>query len=235
MGIRVLSYNIRSLRDDPAAVARVIAACRADVVCLQEAPRFAFWRGRRRVLAHRTGLVPVVNRRAGGLAILCRPGVRVLATGHRLLRRYPGLHLRAVSLVVLESPEPGGGPLTVACTHLDLEERARLQHAGEVVAHLRGMAAEHAAPPVLAGDINCAPDGAAWRLLAGELCDAGAERPLGEPFTFTARRPRVRIDGIFTGPELTVLGAGVPVARIAAADLASASDHRPVLAEVARR
>ncbi len=36
--IRVLSYNIRSMRDDTAALARVIAACEPDLVLLQEAP-----------------------------------------------------------------------------------------------------------------------------------------------------------------------------------------------------
>lgn len=42
--IRVLSYNIRSLRDDTDALARVIKACAPDLVLLQEAPRFFRWR-----------------------------------------------------------------------------------------------------------------------------------------------------------------------------------------------
>lgn len=36
--IRVLSYNVRSLRDDTEALARVIRACEPDLVCVQEAP-----------------------------------------------------------------------------------------------------------------------------------------------------------------------------------------------------
>ena len=42
--VRVLSYNVRSLRDDPAAVARVVRACAPDLVLVQEAPRFFRWR-----------------------------------------------------------------------------------------------------------------------------------------------------------------------------------------------
>lgn len=36
--IRVLSYNIRSMRDDTDALARVITACAPDLVLIQEAP-----------------------------------------------------------------------------------------------------------------------------------------------------------------------------------------------------
>lgn len=55
--VRLLSYNIRSLRDDPAAVARVVRAIRPDVACLQEVPRLWAWRLRRRRLADRKSVV----------------------------------------------------------------------------------------------------------------------------------------------------------------------------------
>jgi hypothetical protein len=42
--VRVLGYNIRSMRDDEDALARVIRACAPDVVLVQEAPRFFRWR-----------------------------------------------------------------------------------------------------------------------------------------------------------------------------------------------
>ncbi|MFC7643570.1 endonuclease/exonuclease/phosphatase family protein [Streptosporangium lutulentum] len=38
MVIRVASYNVRSMRDDTAALGRVITGLRADVLCVQEAP-----------------------------------------------------------------------------------------------------------------------------------------------------------------------------------------------------
>lgn len=36
--IRVLSYNVRSMKDDTEALARVVLACAPDLVCVQEAP-----------------------------------------------------------------------------------------------------------------------------------------------------------------------------------------------------
>ncbi|CAM4245412.1 endonuclease/exonuclease/phosphatase family protein [Nocardiopsis rhodophaea] len=229
MTLRVLSYNVRALRDDAKAAGRAIAVCETDVACLQEMPRFAGWRWRRRVLARRCGLVAAVNQRAGGLAILVRPAIRVLHTEHWLLYRYPRLHRRALSLAVLDV---GGRPVVVGCTHLDLDDRARSHHAQEVLAHLTATATRYSAPAVLAGDINCAPDGPAWRLLASELRDSGAESPRGEALTFPAREPRARIDGVFVTREMTVCGSGVPVDLVAPADLTRASDHRPVLAEI---
>lgn len=55
--VRVLSYNIRSMRDDPAALARVIRACAPDLVFVQEAPRFFRWRKAAARLAAATDLV----------------------------------------------------------------------------------------------------------------------------------------------------------------------------------
>ncbi|HEY2985649.1 MAG TPA: hypothetical protein VGJ38_15950, partial [Jatrophihabitantaceae bacterium] len=57
--LRLLCYNVRSLRDDEDAVARVIRGCEAHVVCVQEAPRFARWRSKNAALARRSGLVVV--------------------------------------------------------------------------------------------------------------------------------------------------------------------------------
>lgn len=55
--VRVLSYNIRSQRDDRRALARVIRACEPDLVCVQESPRY--WRpeGQAAWLARNTGTV----------------------------------------------------------------------------------------------------------------------------------------------------------------------------------
>ena len=225
--VRLVSYNVRALRDSSAAVARVVRACNPDVLCLQEAPRLLLWRHWRRRLARETGLVPAVSRRPGGLAVLVRPGVAVLEARHRRLSRRPGLHLRAVSVAVLDI---GGRRLAVGCTHLDLEERARLEHAREALDHLDRAALRYDAPAVLAGDVNCGPDGEAWRYLTRGLADAAAAAPLGEAATFTSRRPRSRIDGIFTDPAIGVAGAGVPVDLVRAEDMAAASDHRPLLA-----
>ncbi|MET0712639.1 MAG: endonuclease/exonuclease/phosphatase family protein, partial [Jiangellaceae bacterium] len=44
VSLRVVTYNVRSLRDDRDALVRVIRGLSADVVCMQEAPRRLRWR-----------------------------------------------------------------------------------------------------------------------------------------------------------------------------------------------
>ncbi|GAB3205611.1 endonuclease/exonuclease/phosphatase family protein [Marinactinospora endophytica] len=227
--LRVLSYNVRSLRDDVDALVRVVRACRPDVLCLQEAPRLWRWRSRRRRFARAVGLAPVVNRRVGGLAILAAPDVRVVRTAHHRLTYHLGLHVRAVSIAVVEV---AGRRVALATTHLDLHQGARLQHAAEVVERLAAVTGD-GVDPVLTGDINEEADGPAWRLLASGMVDTGATVPRGGEMTFTARRPRKRIDAIFTGPGLRPVGAGVPLELVSEADLELATDHRPLLAEIA--
>ncbi|NUT44206.1 MAG: endonuclease/exonuclease/phosphatase, partial [Thermoactinospora sp.] len=65
------------MRDSVPALGRVIAALRADLVCVQEAPRFARWRVKRRALADAGGLRVVTPGRAGGVCVLAGPRVSV--------------------------------------------------------------------------------------------------------------------------------------------------------------
>jgi endonuclease/exonuclease/phosphatase family metal-dependent hydrolase len=227
--VRILSYNVRSMRDDPAALGRVITRLRPDVVCLQEVPRLAFWRRRRRRLAAGTHLTLVVGRRAAGLEVAAGPRVTVLHREHHLLTPVPRHHRRALALAVLEV---GGARLAVASVHLDLVAAARWRHAAEITRVLDRVRAEFAAPVVVAGDVNEEPGGAVWDLFAGCLRDAHAVAPYGETATFSAARPRRRIDGVFTDPGIEVVGCGVPDDAELLADYPRASDHRPVLAEL---
>src|SRR4051794_41300058 len=68
--LRLLSYNVRSLRDDAEAVAAVIGACRPDVVAVQEAPRVLRWRAKRAALARESGVLVATADRPGGLLIM---------------------------------------------------------------------------------------------------------------------------------------------------------------------
>lgn len=222
-GFRVLSYNVRSLRDDRRAVARVIAACTPDVVCIQEAPRFLLWRHRCRALARASGLVVVTGGRpAAAMLLLARPGLPVLDRRDLKLSKAPRLHQRGVAVAVLDT---GIGRVTVASMHLDLDAAERRRHATEVLAALDGFPD----PLVLAGDVNEEPGDPAWQILTGRLQDAYAAAPVSPPGTFPAPKPARRIDGIFLDPRLRVLSCGVPDHP----DLARASDHRPVLVVVA--
>ncbi|MEO3812345.1 endonuclease/exonuclease/phosphatase family protein [Sphaerisporangium sp. B11E5] len=227
MVIRVGTYNVRSMYDDNAALTRVIRAMAPDVLCVQEAPRLLGWRRKRARLAGGAGLRVVSGLRAGGVAVLAAPDVRVLHAGGHLLRGFAGLERRGVALAVVER---GGVRLTVASVHLDLSAPARLCHAAEIMS-LAGRAAERfAAPLVLAGDVNEPPGGPVWRYLTRRLADCYPLAPRGDGLTFTARRPGRRIDAVFAAPALRVRSCGG--VDTAAADLAAATDHLPVVADL---
>ncbi|ETK36248.1 endonuclease/exonuclease/phosphatase family protein [Microbispora sp. ATCC PTA-5024] len=225
--LRVATYNVRSLRDDREALVRVVAAMRPDVLCLQEAPRFAGWRRRRRDLAARLGMTVAAGGRVGGVAVLAGSAVRVLRARSLRLRWYAGLEWRAVALAVVEKD---GDRYAVASAHLDLVAGARLRHAVEAVAFLEEAARGSRAWPVLGCDVNERPDGPAWGHLARRYADCFTAAPRGDGRTFPSARPGARIDAVFAGRGLEVLSCGD--AGAGPADLAAASDHRPVVAEL---
>ena len=220
--LRVLSYNVLSLRRGTDRVAAVIRACAPDVVCVQEAPRFLFWRRKARALAKAAGLRVVTGGRpAAAVMVLARPGLEVVATRDvKLPWRLPR-HRRGLAVAVLRV---GGEDVAVASTHLSLDAAERRAQAGLVLRHLGSLPA----PAVLGGDVNETPEHQAWRALAEALPDAYAVAPDGDGATMSAARPTRRIDGIFVDRRLRVVSCGVPDVR----GLADASDHRPVLAVV---
>lgn len=224
--VRLLAYNIRSMRDDRAALARVIGGLRPDIVCAQEAPRLLRWRRGRRRLAQATGLAPVLLKRPAGLELYAGPRAAVLHREYHLLSPVPGMHRRGLAVGVFEV---GGARLVVACVHLDLADGPRRRHAAEIVALLER---RFTAPVVVAGDVNEEPGGATWAYLCGRLQDAWAVAPSGEELTYSAAEPVRRIDGVFADPRIEVVGCGVPDAPELLADYPAASDHRPVLAEL---
>ncbi|CNG79854.1 Uncharacterized protein conserved in bacteria [Mycobacterium tuberculosis] len=227
--VRVQSYNVRSLRDDPAAVARVVRAIAPDVLCLQEVPRFGLWRLERRRLADACGMRVAAGRRACGLAVLAAPRVRREAREFHLLTPDPGLHRRALALAVLEKD---GTRLIAACTHLDLKDGPRRRHAGEILAHLDRARTRYGAPVVLAGDINEEPGGDSWARLTEHFRDAYEVAPTGGGPTFPARDPARRIDAVFADPAIRITACGVPADEAVARDYPAATDHRPVAADL---
>ncbi|WP_335973970.1 MULTISPECIES: endonuclease/exonuclease/phosphatase family protein [Streptomycetaceae] len=225
--IRVLSYNVRSLRDDTEALARVIRACAPDLLLVQEAPRFFRWRKAAARLAESTGLFYVTGGApAAGPMILASLRARVIRTEDILLPRTPGLHQRGFATAVLGF---GGARLSVLSAHLSLRAEERLEQAALLLRHLDALGEEH---QVAGGDLNDGPGGRAFDRVAGKLQDAWAAEPWGGEATSPSSGARRRIDGIFASTGIEVLGAGVPlnVPGVKRTDLASATDHLPVLA-----
>ncbi|GAB2907339.1 endonuclease/exonuclease/phosphatase family protein [Nonomuraea fastidiosa] len=229
--IRVATYNLHGLRDDVAALTRVIAALRADVLCVQEALRFGRWRARRAALAASAGLTVATHGRVGGVAVLTGPRVRVLHAEHHALRAFRGLERRALAVAVVEPVrgDGGGARLAVGSFHLDLDQTARTCHVAEITALMEDVAARHGASIVLGGDLNEQDHQPAWRHLAARLADCHAEAPAGGGPTFPARGPHLRIDAVFAARDTPVVSCAVPATG---PDAVRASDHVPVVAEL---
>lgn len=226
--VRLLSYNIRSLRDDREALVRVIRACAPDVVCIQEAPRFFRWRKHAARLAKDTGLYYVTGgATATGPMILASLRPFVEHTGDVLLPRTPGLHRRGFATAVLRFGR--SARLGVVSCHLSLQAAERRQQAQALLDRLAALGTPHA---VAAGDLNERPGGRAFRMLTDTLQDGWAVRPWGGELTSSAAGPHQRIDAVLASPGVRVLGCGVPdgLPGVSPGDLHAATDHLPVLA-----
>lgn len=214
-GVRIVSWNVRSLRDDSAGVAAVLRGLRPDVVLVQEAPRLLLWRLACRRLARSAGLVRVVGGAPGaGNLLLVHPGVGVVSARALRLPRRPRLHRRGAVTAVLEA---GGLRFAVLGTHLDLDADARLDSARRL---------RQAAPPdvplVVGADLNEEPGGRAWAVLSSGLADVAAD--CGP--TFPLRAPRRRIDAVFVDPRLRVERVDVP-------QPGPVTDHLPIVVDLA--
>jgi endonuclease/exonuclease/phosphatase family metal-dependent hydrolase len=220
--IRVLTYNVRSLRDDATAVARVIRSAHADVVCVQEAPRFLRWRAKCTRLARRSGLRIIGGGRvAGANLLLAAATIEIAATRDVLLSRNRGYHQRGVAMAVLRLE---GSTVAVAGTHLDGQSQPH--QIAELHSALDAFAP--GIPAIVGGDINAVPGSPAWDSLTARGTDAFAVAGTGDGFTSNIAAPTRRIDAIVADPPLVVRAAQV----VDTPDVRIASDHFPVLAEL---
>ncbi len=215
--LRVLSYNIRSLRDDAEAVVRVIRAANPDVVCIQEAPKWWRWRSRCAALARKCDLMVV----AGGLPaahnlLLCRVEVDVADISNVQLTRDLGRHQRGVAMATCTLR---GALFRLVGVHFSLDPVERLRHVHEICS----LIGDPAEPIIIGADVNEQAGLPAWSALAARYPESGAAGG-----TFPALTGRRRIDGIFASPSAVVVSAVV----LDSADVRAASDHRPILAEL---
>ena len=211
---RIVSWNVRSLRDDSSGVAAALRALAPDVVLLQEAPRLLGSTVANLRLAHRAGLRRTVGgaSAAGNLLLVSRRVEVVDAHAVRLPKRR-GLHRRGAVLAVLDLD---GRRLGVLGTHLDLDPAARLDTAQRLRAALP------TEPPLLvAADLNEELGSPAWAALSAGLVDLA--RDLGP--TFPQRAPRRRIDALFADATVAVLDVQRP-------DPGPVTDHLPLVADL---
>lgn len=249
--MRVLTFNIRHGAGldgvhDLERVARVIEGTGADVVALQEIDRHisprsdhldqAGW------LAQRLGLHlafgPVVDRgpfdgppgdprpadlagqparRQYGIALLARTPLR--EPRNLLLARPKGGEQRGLLGAVVDA---GGTAVRVFCTHLQHRSRTeRLAQAEQIAVAV----AARDGPVVVMGDLNARPGEPEIAPLTTALDDAWAQVGEGDGFTFDAATPHARLDYVLT--------SGGAVARRAAVLQTDASDHLPLVVDLA--
>jgi endonuclease/exonuclease/phosphatase family metal-dependent hydrolase len=223
--VRVVTWNVRSLRDDRRRVVDVLLRLRPEVVTLQEAPRLLWDRRQLNSVAKRSGLqVAIDGRRGGGVGLLVGPDVEVTASHTQPLSQSRGKHRRTVAVAQLRWH---GVAWVAASVHLGLSHAERVRHVGEIAGELE---AYGALPRVVGADTNEVPGGAvseaitsSWRMI-----EALADRSSAAA-TFPANAPTVRIDQVWVTPDIAVHHCGVPALR----RLDAASDHLPVVADLA--
>lgn len=222
--VRILCYNVRSLRDDVDALVRVIRSVAPDVLIVQEAPRFLRWRSKCAALARRSGLVVVAGGRVTGANVVFSTlACDVLDVREVAFSPYRNLHRRGAVMALLRK---GDATFAVAGTHLDLIEVPRLTHLEELRHAALGIVPPEA-PFVLAGDFNAVLGSATWSKAAEFGADAWAESGEGDGFTYPSRAAERRIDGVFVS-RATV----TRIATIDSPDVHIASDHRPIVVEL---
>jgi endonuclease/exonuclease/phosphatase family metal-dependent hydrolase len=222
--LRVLSYNVRSMRDDVDALGRVMREIAPDVAIIQEAPRFLRWRSKCAALARRAGMVGVTGGRASGAnLVLSSLAVGVTARHELAFTADKHLHHRGCAIAVLKL---SGSPFAVAGTHLDLIEAPRLRHLDELAVFAEHNLPDNA-PLIVGGDLNAVPGSATWQRMQGFGTDAFAAVGTGDGFTYSTAAPVRRIDGVFADPRLHPLKAEV----LDSTDIRIASDHRPLVVE----
>jgi len=219
--LRVASYNVRDLKDDSAAAARVVRALSPDVLCLQEIPRYPLSGHRVASFADACGMLfGGGHQGSGGTTVFTSLRMEVASSTHR---RLPvGFLARTRGYAVAQVALPGCSPVLVVSAHLGLDAAERVRHVQAMLGRLQAPM-----PTIVGADLNEPDGGPAWRSLT-------SLRPVTGPSpTFPARAPRARIDAVFATADLRRVD-GPPVLLVQA-DLAAASDHLPVWVDLAVR
>ncbi|MDQ0426106.1 endonuclease/exonuclease/phosphatase family protein [Cellulomonas iranensis] len=219
--LRVMTYNLRGLREQVDALVDVVRSARPDVLAVQEPPRGLTGRWRLRRFAARTGLrVAVGGGGARTTALLVAPHRSVRDAAAVRLPWRPGLTRRGSSTARVDG-------VRVVVVHLGLRADERARHVALV---LRRVVGGDDAPVVVAGDLNERPGGPSWVTLGaarGGLHDAAVVAS-AEHATYPAAAPRVRIDVVLVDHRIPVLGARVPDDPA----VGVASDHRPLVVDL---
>lgn len=162
---------------------------------------------------------------AYGVGIAAAPSLKVVRMDKVSLPKLNGREPRAVAVVEYED-------FILCSTHLDLTLESQLGQVRALNHYVDSVYAGSRKPIFIGGDFNCLPDSEpialmrqTWTLLTPEA------------FSFPSHAPDRCIDYIFVRPngcQVTVKETSIPQ-TLQTTDLATASDHLPVLLKVSVR
>lgn len=233
--MRLLTYNVHAFVGtdnvyDPERVARVIEACRPNVVALQEVdfgrgpvaePSALEWLAGRLQMRFHFTYTRDGKRGHFGNAVLTPYELTLVAEGMLPRRRDEA---RAVQWLKVVSPH---FQLQLMNTHLSVKLRERRAQVEALLGAEWLVRASSEQALVVCGDFNSSPLSRVYRRLSHDLRDVQtrAERRLA---TWPARMPFWRIDHLFVSRGVTIQAARVVDDALAR----TASDHLPLLAEL---
>lgn len=241
--LKVMSFNIHHGAGadglvDLARIARVVRDSGADVVGLQEVDRHfgarsdfvdqAAWLAGALNMHVVYGanldldpLSPDQPRRQYGTAILS--DAPILDWDNSYLPRFGDHEQRGLLRARINVR---GVPVQVYNTHLQHNNAAERVAQAQAITQLIGTPQDSV---VLLGDLNATPAAPEIRTLVETLVDAWEAAGLGDGYTYPVEDPHSRIDYIMQSDDVVVRTVAVITTPLAA----SASDHLPVVADVA--
>jgi endonuclease/exonuclease/phosphatase family metal-dependent hydrolase len=240
MTLRLMTYNVHRCvgvdkRLDIARVAAVIAACKPDVVALQEldvgrartggvdqAQALAQALGMKR---HFNAALHVETEQYGDAILTALPERLVRAGPLPFYRRVPGLETRGALWVAVEKD---GVEVQIINTHLGLVPQEQQRQVAALIGDWMTDPAWKG-PAVLLGDFNATPYSATYRMLGAVLRDAQSDRMSAPTATFPSGFPFLRIDHVFLAGDMKVTSVHSP----SDARSRKASDHLPLIVELA--
>ncbi len=229
--VRVLTYNIHRSQGGSARIANTIASARPDIICLQEANPLRgvkdakeeidkLYPGWHRVDYYELTTIsryPII----GEKVIMIEPGTgrNVLVTTHQL----PECRLTVINTHFSTSTDGRSIRNMRGSFRSYMRNTANVR--AEQMKNILRIAKSIKGPMIIAGDFNTPPRGRIYRRIAESYQDSFSNKGLGFGYTFKSNLPLIRIDYIFTG------GSAKPL--YSKAIHSTASDHRPVIAELA--
>jgi endonuclease/exonuclease/phosphatase family metal-dependent hydrolase len=241
--LRVMTFNIHHGAGadnvvDLARIAQVIRDSDLDVVGLQEVDRHfgartdfvdqAGWLARELNMHLVYGanlnldpLSPEQPRRQYGTAILSN--APILDWDNTYLPRFGDHEQRGLLRARINVR---GVPLLFYNTHLQHNDAAERVAQAQAIRQLIGTPQDSV---ILLGDLNATPDAPEIRTLVEDLVDSWEEAGVGVGYTIPSENPNRRIDYILQSSDVVARTVAVVTSPLAV----SASDHLPVVADVA--